>query len=445
MTGVERDEMVAAAQARRDHDRLRAMQAELDALRWHVAALERSPSRRLFGPARHVLRAVQRLLRHDGPVASSAACQMPAGRGLALVIDNEWPRPDRDSGSMDIVTLMGCLRRLGFKAILAAAKQHEGDQPARDHLERQGIRCLTPADAPSVTQFIAEKGTALGLCVLCRVYCGGEFLELAQRHCRGARLVFNSIDLNYVREERRARLHDDEALLGMIEQLRAREEHIVRSCDSTMVVSRAEADLLAQTVPEALTASMPLAREIQTPATPFAGRRRIGFIGGFAHAPNLDAVGYLLAEIWPLVRRVLPGCTLEIVGAGAPDNLAEGCDDVRVLGHLPDVGPWFESLRLTVAPLRFGAGAKGKVASSLAAGVPCVATSVATEGMSLTEEAGVLVADNPTAFAAALARAYTDEPMWERLSAGALAYAGRVLSPDAWEKRLDVMLWRIGV
>jgi glycosyltransferase involved in cell wall biosynthesis len=134
------------------------------------------------------------------------------------------------------------------------------------------------------------------------------------------------------------------------------------------------------------------------------------------------------------------------VGEGCPPGLLAGVPGrVRALGHLPDVGPWFEGLRLTVAPLRFGAGAKGKVASSLAAGVPCVATPIAAEGMGLSEAAGVLVAGDAAGFAAHVVAAHGDAARWERLSRGGLAYAEAVLSLPAWRARLDGLLREIGL
>ncbi len=135
-----------------------------------------------------------------------------------------------------------------------------------------------------------------------------------------------------------------------------------------------------------------------------------------------------------------------MVGAEAPADLLACRDErVRILGHVPDVGPWFDSLRLTVAPLRFGAGAKGKVATSLAAGVPCVVSSVASEGMSLTGEPGIAVADAPDAFAQAVVAIYTDADRWERLSRSGRDYVAQKLSPAAWQERLDATLRRIGL
>jgi glycosyltransferase involved in cell wall biosynthesis len=442
-----KDAEITRAQAQRDRHRLIAALAEISRLRIRLEQLERDVADRRLPVARVVARAIGLDKRPPMPVATTMPITdvPPASRGRVLVIDHHWPQPDRDSGSVDIFNLMQALAALGFDAVLAASEQHEGPQPARDWLIGQGIACLQPRDAPSVGDYIARHGVMLDLCVLCRVYCGGAFLETVQAHCPIARFVFNSIDLNFLREERRAHMTGDARLLGLIDQIRAREEHVIRSCDATLVVSEAEATLLAETMPSSLVVQMPLARAIHPPVTPFATRRGIGFVGSFGHSPNVDAVRMFVAEIWPLVRRDVPDCTLSIVGADAPSDLVDGRDpSIRMLGHVPDLGPWFEDLRLTVAPLRFGAGAKGKVASSLAAGVPCIATSVAAEGMALGDEGGVLVANAPAAFAEAIVRTYQDPVLWDRLSAGGLAYAGRTLSLSAWQDRLDATLRRLG-
>jgi glycosyltransferase involved in cell wall biosynthesis len=459
------DDMVRAAvlagRMRRDRARIAAAHAEIAALHDRIRQLEGLLPHRVYERTRRAwhalppgLQGVIRRLRNGAPAptptpaaAEHAPAEMPAPpRGRALVIDDNWPQPDRDSGSIDIVNLVHSLDRLGFEVVLAGAREHDGDQPAREALVRAGIRCLTPNDAASVEDYLARQGAGLDLCVLCRVYCGGRFLEAALRDAPAARIVFNAIDLNFLRVERGARLAGDAALLAIAGQVREREEAIIRASDATLVVSRAELDFLAAEIPEALAVELPLARDLAPPATPFARRAGIGFIGGFAHAPNVDAVRHFLAETWPLILRDMPEMEFTIVGADFPAARLEGVPGrVRALGHLPDVRPWFEGLRLTVAPLRFGAGAKGKVASSLAAGVPCIASPVAAEGMSLSEASGVLVAGDPAEFVARLRAAYTDEALWNRLSAGGLAHAGAHLSLNGWRGRLDGLLRRIGL
>ncbi|MGG5889023.1 glycosyltransferase [Falsiroseomonas sp. HC035] len=450
--------LLLTAQMRRDRDRLAAAQAEIALLQARLARLELlAPTRAYRGAVRlyrqlpfglrqavHRLRGNQAAALAQPPGAAPQAS--PASRGRAIVIDDNWPRPDRDSGSLDIVNLVQSLDRLGFEVILAAAREHKAEAPARDALVAAGLRCLRPEEAPSVETFLEAQGPTLDLCVLCRVYCGGRFLEPALAQARKARIVFNSVDLHFLRLERQAHIENDAKGLAIAQQVRAREEAIIRASDATIVVSATELEFLAREVPQALAVELPLARRLVRPATGFSERRGIGFIGGFQHTPNIDAIRHFLAEIWPLVLRDLPEMELSIVGPDFPAELLRGVPGrVRALGHLPDVGPWFEELRLTIAPLRFGAGAKGKVASSLSAGVPCIATPVAAEGMSLTEASGVLVAEDAAAFAARLREAYSDAALWNRLSADGLAYAARTLSIEAWQARLDRMLRRIGL
>jgi glycosyltransferase involved in cell wall biosynthesis len=457
---------VAAAQARRDRERLAAAQAEILDLRARLAvaapvgvkaALNRSLRARVgrleSTPLRPVLAAARRLAQARRPTAPAGAMReiaastpAAATRGRALIIDDHWPQPDRDSGSVDICNLAEALMALGFDVVLAAARDLHGEQPARDALSARGITCLMPADATTMDDFIVSQGNIFDLCVLCRVFCGGQYLEAVLAHCIKARIVFNSIDLNFLREERKARLLGDSGLLKIAQDIRPREEFVIRHSDVTIVVSETERALLAATLPDCLAVTLPLARPLMAGRADFKARHGIGFIGGFAHAPNVDAVRYFLKDIWPLIRASLPDCELSIVGADAPANLLEGEPaGVTLRGHVPDVGPWFESLRLTVAPLRFGAGAKGKVASSLAAGVPCVATDIAAEGMALSPDQGVLTASDAAGFAAAVIQLHGDAALWKRLAVGAISHASDALSTTKWRDELDLMLTRIGI
>jgi glycosyltransferase involved in cell wall biosynthesis len=440
-----------AMQAKRDRQRIIAAQAEIAAMCQRVWELENAPSGRALAPARKLYHTARRLM--SGSPAAPQPPAVPAApglaadtRGQALVVDHHWPEPDRDSGSIDIVNLVQALANLGFEVALAATEEPAGSSPAREKLEALGIRCLQPEIDGTLEAYLGRHGADIDLCVLCRVYCGGAFLETVQRRCGRARIVFNSIDLNFLREERRAKLLNDDRLRNLLPDLRAREEHIIRESDATILVSDAEMALVRETIPEAFCLTMPLARPILAPVRPFAERRGVGFIGGFAHAPNVDAITAFLRDVWPLALQTLPDCALSIVGAGFPQALLDGCPGhVIVRGHVPDVGPWFESLRATVAPLRFGAGAKGKVASSLAAGVPAVVSEVAAEGMGLDQGCGVLVARDAAEFAACIARVDTDAELWAQLSEEALAYAHRTLSLDGWQRRLDQILLRLGL
>ena len=279
--------------------------------------------------------------------------------------------------------------------------------------------------------------------MLCRVYCGGRYLEAVKHHAPRTRTIFNTVDLHYLREERVARLHEDTIALRRAEATRERELYLVRQADATTVVSAAERQILERAVPGARVFEMPLARPVRAQANVpgFEQRLGIGFVGGFEHEPNLDAVRFLVDDIWPWVVDELPEAELLIVGADLPDSVLAGEPDrVRYLGPLPDLDPWLDGLRLTVAPLRCGAGAKGKVASSLAAGVPCVGTPIAAEGMQLRDGVHIAIGDTAEALAGHIRDVYRDPAVWARLSRRGREKAESDFSLAAGERRLAAML-----
>src|SRR4029434_1265252 len=177
--------------------------------------------------------------------------------------------------------------------------------------------------------------------------------------------------------------------------------------------------------------------EVAGSRAPFALRRGWLFIGSFQHRPNIDAVLFFLQTIYPLVTEHLRDAKFYIIGDKAPPEIvALATERVVVAGLQRDVRPFFESVKLSVAPLRFGAGVKGKINQSMGFGVPVVATSLAVEGMALTDHEDVLVADEPEDFAHALIQLYESDELWNRLSQSGIRKTKALYSTDAARERL---------
>ena len=165
---------------------------------------------------------------------------------------------------------------------------------------------------------------------------------------------------------------------------------------------------------------------------PFLQRKDIVFVGGFRHPPNGDGVRWFVESVMPLLRQRLPDVVLHCIGSDpTAEILALQQPGVVVHGYVADLEPAMQGMRIAVAPLRFGAGVKGKINLSMAHGQPVVATSIAIEGMHLANGEDVLVADDAAAFAAALLRLYQDEVLWNRLSANGLTNVSRHFSIEA--------------
>jgi len=135
-----------------------------------------------------------------------------------------------------------------------------------------------------------------------------------------------------------------------------------------------------------------------------------------------------------------------VVGSKPPPEIqALASEDVIITGFVEDLNPMLDKMRVSVAPLRYGAGIKGKIGTAMAAGLPVVATSLAAEGMSLEHEENILIADSAEAFANAVVRLYEDESLWNKLSRDGLAFAEYAWGPEAAYKRLADILREINI
>jgi glycosyltransferase involved in cell wall biosynthesis len=249
------------------------------------------------------------------------------------------------------------------------------------------------------------------------------------------------VDLNFVRIQRQGALFGDVEMLRKAEDVRRRECRVASLANLTLVVSAVERDTLLREAPGARVDVLSNIHEVHSPVPPFVSRRDIMFIGGFNHPPNGDAVSYFLDAIWPAVRSEIPEARFFVVGDAPPDDEQWSREaNVIVTGRVPDVAEYFDRCRVSVAPLRYGAGVKGKITQSLSYGVPVVATPVAVEGMHLIDGESVLVASDAGDFARAVVRLYTDERLWAKVSANGLDNVKQNFSVDAARSVLERIL-----
>jgi hypothetical protein len=176
-----------------------------------------------------------------------------------------------------------------------------------------------------------------------------------------------------------------------------------------------------------------------------AERKDIVFIGGYRHSPNIDAVRFFVTEIMPLLRKRLPGIRFYAAGSNPTAEVQSlASEDVVIAGYIEDLDTLLDRMRVSVAPLRYGAGIKGKIASAMSVGLPVVATSIAIEGIPLTDGENVVVADAADHFASSIARVYEDESVWNTLSRNGIAFADNAWGPEAAWKNLSDILARLG-
>ncbi|CAH0497201.1 hypothetical protein NVSP9465_02253 [Novosphingobium sp. CECT 9465] len=355
------------------------------------------------------------------PIAANANSQIvnaAAMRPLVVMIDAFCPRPDQDSGSLDQVNFVRIFRALGYDVAFAALLDFSADAAKRKPVDDAGAECITSERYVNIEEFVFLNAERISAFFLSRYNFGGSWIERARMFCPDAQVIFNTVDLHHVREERHARLTQDEKALESAAQMRTDELATVDAADVTIVVSHSEKAILEREAPGADVRVVPLIRDIPKRILPgFEARSGIAFIGGFQHAPNIDAVETFLDEVWPLLHKARPDMIFHVIGSHLPPELAERKDpNVEWVGYVPELEPHLDRVLATVAPLRFGAGAKGKVVSSLLNAVPCVASEIAFEGMGIPDGHGVIAARSPDEFASRIMALADDPELWAQTS-----------------------------
>ena len=363
-------------------------------------------------------------------------------RQRVLIVDATTPMPDHDSGSLRMVNLMRVLADLGCQTSFLPENRLwvERYTPA---LQELGVEALYAPYAQDPLKLLRERGREFDLVILSRHYVAASYLGLVRLHAPQARVAFDTVDLHYLREQRAAELSGDAALARHAAATRAQELRLIRECDVTLVVSPVEEALLAQDAPGARVEVLSNVHEVYGCRRPFSERHDLVFVGGFQHPPNTDAVEWFVRDVFPAVRAALPGVRVHVIGSRVPESIRALADEcVIVHGFVEDILPYMDGCRISIAPLRYGAGVKGKVNMAMSCGLPVVATSAAVEGMHVRAGEDVLVADEPAAFAAEVVRLYRDEALWNTLSANGLANVERHFSFAAARAAVQKLLER---
>ncbi|MFT3896909.1 MAG: glycosyltransferase [Thermomonas sp.] len=366
------------------------------------------------------------------PGTIPAPSVLHAKQRQVLVIDALTPQPDHDSGSLRLVNLMQLLREDGAHVVfMPANREHAGRYT--ETLQVSGVECWYAPYAERAPAWLREHGRRFDTVVVCRHYVLREFLPLVRKHAPQAKLVFDTVDLHYLRERRGAELVGDAALLRTAEATKIRELDLIARSDVTLVVSEAERALLATDAPNARVEVLSNLHQLAGPGGSFAARKDLVFVGGFRHPPNVDAVRWFANEAFPRVRERLPDVRFHVIGSHVVPEIEAlaALPGVVVHGHVPDITPYMDGCRIGLAPLRYGAGVKGKVNLSMAHGQPVVATSCAVEGMHLASGRDVLVADDADGFADAVVELYEDEALWNTLAQNGLRNVAEHFSLDA--------------
>ncbi len=410
-------------QVRRESDgsELSGSPVVIEAAGWFDASLESAVSQAVAAVAGETdqARIMGFMLEQADRLAQRMADAAASGpdRPRALFIDGHVPVATRDAGSQVVLSHMRAMQRLGY-AVSLASPERVSEAPAIP-----GVRWLGAPLHDSVESMLRRQAGRFDVVYLHRVDVASRYMALVRQHMPRARVLYNVADLHHVRLARQARAEQRPELLPASERLRLAETVAAVSADAVLVHSPDEMALLRRLAPQAGLHHVPIMAAAHPGAAPFRARRGVAFVGGYRHAPNVDAARVLVDEVMPLVWNQLPGLPCLLIGSDMPDRVRRlAGPHVELVGQVAELGPVLERVRLTVAPLRYGAGVKGKVLDSLAAGVPCTMSPVAAEGLALPAALQALVGQDVREMARLVVRLHEDEEAHRAAAEAGLAF-----------------------
>lgn len=334
-----------------------------------------------------------------------------------LVIGHVWPEPNSSAAGAHALSLLRLFKRQDWRVIFASPAQKtdhmvdlasENVESLEIHLNDSDFDILVGEIAPDYVMFD-------------RFMTEEQFAWRVERVCPDSLRILDTVDLQFLRGARQQALKSGRKLShgDLFSDLAKRECAAILRCDLSLIISDYEMELLDRTfgINPALLHHLPfmLDRARKFPAEKsFDERQHFVTIGNFRHAPNWDSVLYL-QQIWPLIRKVLPHAQLHIYGSYPPkkatvlNNLQTG---FLVKGWTEDAFKVLAEARVCLAPLRFGAGIKGKLIDAMQVATPSVTTDIGAEGMVGGSPWPGIIANSTEQLAKAAIELYQNKSVW---------------------------------
>jgi O-antigen biosynthesis protein len=372
----------------------------------------------------------------------------PSRSGWVLVAAHFPPLYDQQGGDLRLKFLIDLIGEQGWPMVFAS-RSMKSALPGVLSTEAGRVRYETALRTAGIARFaygiyevdamIADLGTNLRYAFLSFPQVAHDFIPSVRVHCPTATIIYDMVDFHAVRMAREAALKHDTDLSVKAEDIKAIEVTAARTSDITIAISNEEKSAILDLVPGAVVEILPTVFTTPTTVPPgIDDRRGLFFVGGFWHQPNGDGVTWFVEKIWAQIRSQIPECRFRIAGSNPGDEVLAlaTVPGIEVIGFVPDLTPLFDSARVFIAPLRYGAGVKSKIGQSLLHGLPVVTTSIGAEGMNLVDGEHALIADDPEIFAGQVVRLLRDDGLWAHLQTQGRALAQSTFSAESIREKI---------
>ncbi|SMP27062.1 glycosyltransferase [Chryseobacterium profundimaris] len=343
-----------------------------------------------------------------------------------LILEEYIPKPDKDSGSRRFLEIIKILQKNQHRIILAVKQLNDEDDVYVNFFRGIGVEvCKDFVNAQDrmvkVKDQVQEALQFVDIVWIFRPTGFDFWYKMIKDKLSGQKIVYDMVDLHYLRMEREneyiAITKDRKKEMKFF---RETEYSAMKKADVVVSISEEEKKIVSgQGIQnEKIFTVSNIHEPVKTQEVAYSDREGLLFIGGFYHMPNMDAVKFLYENIMSLVWAKDASIKINILGPDFPEEIKQqyNSDRFRILGYQKSVDHWFENSRIFVAPLRYGAGVKGKIGQALEFALPVVTTEIGAEGMGLVDGITALVSgNNAEHFADKILELYHNEKLWNAL------------------------------
>jgi len=352
------------------------------------------------------------------------------------------PEYDKWAGALTTYHYTKLFHNLGFKVVFLPDDLQKRE-PYTSEMQRSGIDVIC-GEKLKFDRWIQANGRYIDVAWLSRPHVAVKYIDKLKKHSH-ALILYYTMDLHHLRLERQYEVDRNINVLREAKYFKKLEFSIFSKSDVILTPSDTERDIISNAFPAKRVESIPgwiyehlPAEEIEVP---YERRKDIMFLGGFGHLPNADAVRWFVNEIFPHISHELPDVRFFIIGADPPEDIETlASTSIVITGYVEDLTPHLEKARVFVAPLRYGAGVKGKIVTAMCYGVPVVTTTIGSEGLGVVNGEECLIADDPEQFAHAVVKLYTNRSLWKKLSENGMKLVRTNFSePVAKARMVDII------
>lgn len=378
----------------------------------------------------------------DGPFL---ARDRSKNKKTVLVIDHYIPTFDKDAGSRTIFQYIKLLCDSNYN-VKFIGDNFCKEEPYATALQQLGVEVLYGSYyAVNWENWVKENSRYIDFVLVNRLHVAVKYFDILRKYTN-AKIIYYPVDISYIRERRQYEITKEEYLLKEIDKHKKLESYMFKSADVIVTISEYEKDVLNKEFPETKVFIIPtFIYDHDFPiinGKSFHERRDLLFVGGFSHLPNADGIKWFINSVFPMIKKEISDIKINIIGSNVPDEIRNfASENIKILGFVSDkeLEENYSKSRIVVAPLRYGAGVKGKIIEAIAYGIPVVTTKIGAEGI-IDKENILLVGNTEQDFAKKVIEVYNDNDLWESLRNRQIKHARSFLSKEGAKKIVENIL-----